>query len=55
MTVTQTRFRLLAVFWIAMIGVQYYFLYKKFHHLSVCHEQHNRVDTMQRELDTLKR
>ena len=51
MIINQTRFRLFAVFWIAIIASQSYFLYKKFHALSACHDQHTQLDAMQAQMD----
>jgi len=51
MIINQTRFWLFAVFWIVIITSQYYFLYKKFEALSVCRDQHSRVDSLQAQMD----
>lgn len=37
MVINQTWFRLFAVFWIAIVASQYYFLYRKVEALNVCH------------------
>ena len=55
MIIDQTRFRLFAVFWIVIIASQSYFLYKKFHALSGCHDQHTQLDAMQAQLDNARR
>jgi hypothetical protein len=55
MIINQTRFRLIAAFWIVIIASQSYFLYKKFHALSVCRDQHTRLDAMQVQLDNIRR
>jgi hypothetical protein len=55
MIINQARFRLFAVFWIAIIASQSYFLYKKFHALSVCHDQHSQLDAMQAQMDNTRR
>jgi hypothetical protein len=41
----------LAVFWSVMIPVQYYFMYRKFEALTVCFDQHHRLDALQAEID----
>jgi hypothetical protein len=51
MIINQTRFWLFAVFWIVIITSQYYFLYKKFEALSVCRDQHSRVDSLRAQMD----
>ena len=55
MIINQTRFRLIAAFWIVIIASQSYFLYKKFHALSVCRDQHSRLDAMQAQMDNIRR
>ena len=55
MIINQTGFRLFAIFWIAIIASQYYFLYKKFDALSVCRDQHTQLDAMQAQMDRLRR
>jgi hypothetical protein len=51
----QTKFRLFAVFWIVIIASQSYFLYKKFHALSVCRDQHAQLDAMQAQMENIRR
>jgi hypothetical protein len=51
MIINQTRFWLVAVFWIVIITSQYYFLYKKFEASSVCRDQHSRVDSLRAQMD----
>jgi hypothetical protein len=51
MIINQTRIKLLAVFWLVIIGSQYYFLYHKFHALSACRVQHGRVDAIQAQME----
>jgi hypothetical protein len=55
MIINQTAFKLIAAFWIVIIASQSYFLYKKFHALSVCREQHSRLDALQAQMDDLRR
>jgi hypothetical protein len=55
MIINQTRFRLFAVFWIVIIASQSYFLYKKFHALSVCRDQHGQLDAIQAQMDNTRR
>jgi hypothetical protein len=55
MIMNQTKFRLFAVFWIVIIASQSYFLYKKFHALSVCRDQHAQLDAMQAQMDNIRR
>ena len=55
MIINQTRFRLIAVFWIVIIASQSYFLYKKFHALSVCRDQHSQLDAIQAQMDNIRR
>jgi hypothetical protein len=54
MIINQTRLRLFVVFWIVIIASQYYFLYKKFDALSVCRDQHTKLDAMQAQMDRLR-
>ena len=51
MFISQTKFRLFAAFWIVLIGAQYYFLYRKYHAISVCHGQHEQLDALYAQLD----
>jgi hypothetical protein len=51
MIINQTRFWLIAAFWIVIITFQYYFLYRKFEALSLCREQHERLDAMEDQMD----
>jgi hypothetical protein len=51
MFISQTKFSLFAAVWIVLIGAQYYFLYRKYHAISVCHGQHELVDAQQAQLD----
>ena len=55
MIINQMTFRLIAAFWIVIIASQSYFLYNKFHALSVCRDQHSRLDAMQAQIDDLRR
>jgi hypothetical protein len=41
----------IAAFWIVLIPIQYYFMYKKFNSVGVCREQHRRVDALQAQID----
>jgi hypothetical protein len=51
MIVSQTRFKLFAMFWIVTLACQYYFLYKKFDNLSVCHAQMVKTEALQAKID----
>jgi hypothetical protein len=51
MFISQTKFSLFAAFWIVLIGAQYYFLYRKYYAISVCHGHHEQVDATQAQLD----
>lgn len=55
MIINQTAFRLIAAFWIVIIASQSYFLYKKFNALTVCREQHSRLDALQAQMDGVRR
>jgi hypothetical protein len=55
MIINQPMFRLIAVFWIVIIASQSYFLYKKFHALSVCRDQHSQLDAIQAQMDNTRR
>jgi hypothetical protein len=52
MIVSQTRFKLFAM-WILILACQYYFLYKKFENLSVCHAQMDRTEALQAKIDKI--
>ena len=40
-----------AAFWIVLIPIQYYFMYKKFDAIGVCRDQHHRLDALQAQVD----
>ena len=48
-------FRLFVAFWIVLLACQYYYLYRKFEHLSVCRMQTERADALQMQIDQIKK
>jgi hypothetical protein len=51
MIINQTWFRLFAVFWIAIVASQYYFLYRKVEALNVCYAQTDKTIALLAQMD----
>jgi hypothetical protein len=54
MTFNRTTFTLFAVFWVAILSSQFYFLYRKFEAVHACRLQQARLDTIQTQVDQLR-
>jgi hypothetical protein len=54
MTFNRTTLTLFAVFWVAIIAAQYYFLYRKFEAVQACRAQQVKMDSMETQMDSLK-